>query len=71
LIGSVKLGFEIDNYVGLDRIDKLYTVGAGLTYKLNRSVQIKTEFRQNWLRSNVVGVDYAESIYMLGLRLQQ
>jgi hypothetical protein len=71
LIGTFKLGFGIDNYVGLDRTDKRYTVGTGLTYKLNRSVQIKGEFRQNWLRSNVSGVDYTESIYMIGLRLQR
>ncbi|HXX07351.1 MAG TPA: outer membrane beta-barrel protein [Pseudolabrys sp.] len=71
LIGSLKLGFEIDNYVGLDRVDKIYTVGAGLTYKLDRSVQVKGEFRQNWLHSNVAGVDYAESVFMLGLRLQR
>lgn len=71
LIGSIKLGFEIDNYVGLDRIDKLYAVGAGLTYKLDRSVQVKGEFRQNWLHSNVAGVDYTESVFMLGLRLQR
>jgi hypothetical protein len=71
LIGSLKLGFEIDNYVGLDRVDKLYSVGAGLTYKLDRSVQVSGEFRQNWLHSNVVGVDYTESIFMLGLRLQR
>jgi hypothetical protein len=71
LIGSLKAGFGVDNYVGLDRIDKRYAVGAGLTYKLNRSVQLKGEFRQYWLQSNVAGVDYAESVFMLGLRLQR
>ncbi len=71
LIGSLKFGFGVDDYVGLDRIDKRYLVGAGLTYKLNRSVQVKGEFRQNWLTSNVAGVAYAESVFMLGLRLQR
>jgi len=71
LVGSLKFGFGVDDYIGLDRLDKRYAVGAGLTYKLDRSVQVKGEFRQNWLRSNVAGVDYAESIFMLGLRLQR
>jgi hypothetical protein len=54
-----------------DRVDKRFSAGVGLTYKLNRSAQIKGEFRQDWLRSNVTGVDYAASTFMLGLRLQQ
>jgi hypothetical protein len=71
LIGSLKLGFGIDDYVGLDRIDKRYAAGVGLTYKLSPTVQIKGEFRQNWLRSDVVGADYTESVFLLGLRLQR
>jgi hypothetical protein len=71
LVGSLKLGFGVDDYVGLDRIDKRYSAGAGLTYKLDRSVQVRGEFRQNWLRSNVAGVNYTESIFMLGLRFQR
>lgn len=71
LIGSLKLGYGNDNYVGLDRVDNRYSAGVGLTYKLNRSVQVKGEFRQDWLRSNVEGVDYTASIFTLGLRLQR
>ena len=71
LIGSLKLGFGVDDYVGLDRIDRRYSAGVGLTYKLNRSVQLKGEFRQDWLRSNVVGVDYTASVFMAGLRFQR
>ncbi len=71
LIGSLKLGFGIDDYVGLDRIDKRYAAGVGLTYKLSPTVQVKGEFRQNWLRSDVVGADYTESVFLLGLRLQR
>ena len=71
LIGSVKLGFGTDDYDGLDRLDKHFSAGAGLTYKLNRFAQIKGEFRQDWTRSNVTGVDYTASVFMLGLRLQR
>jgi hypothetical protein len=71
LIGTVKVGFGLDDYVGMDRTDKRYSLGAGLTYKLNRSVQIKGEVRQEWLRSNVTGNNYNATIFLLGVRLQQ
>jgi hypothetical protein len=56
---------------GPDREDKRYSFGLGLTYKLNRTLQVKGEFRQDWLRSNVIGNDYSASIFLLGLRVQQ
>ncbi len=71
LIATLKAGFGVDDYVGLDRQDKRFSAGAGLTYKLNRSVQIKGEFRQDWLRSNVAGNDYTASVFLLGVRLQR
>ena len=71
LIGSVKAGFGDDDYVGSVREDKRYSVGAGLTYKFNRDLQLKGEFRQNWLHSNVAGNNYAESVFLLGLRVQR
>jgi hypothetical protein len=71
LIGSVKLGVGADDYDGLGRLDKHFSAGAGLTYKLNQFAQIKGEFRQDWTRSNVTGNDYTASIFMLGLRLQR
>ncbi len=71
LIGTVKAGFGFDSYTGgVERQDKRYSLGAALTYKLNRMVQIKGEVRQDWLRSNVTGVDYTASVFLLGLRLQ-
>ena len=71
LIGTIKIGFGLDDYVGMDREDKRYSAGVGLTYKLNRSVQIKGEFRQNWLHSNVAGTDYTSSVFLLGIRFQR
>jgi hypothetical protein len=71
LIGSVKAGFGDDDYVGSVREDKRYSVGTGLTYKFSRDLQLKGEFRQNWLRSNVAGNNYAESVFLLGVRIQR
>ena len=54
-----------------DRVDKRFLAGVGLTYKLNRSAQIKGEVREEWLRSNVTGNDYTATIFLLGLRFQR
>jgi len=70
LIATVKAAVGFDKYVGDVREDTRCSVGVGLTYKLNRMAQIKGEFRQDWLRSDVTGVDYTASIFLLGLRLQ-
>lgn len=71
LIGTVKAGFGNDDYKGSDRDDNRYMVGLGLTYKLSRWAQVKGEFRQDWLRSNISGNDYTTSTFLIGLRLQQ
>jgi hypothetical protein len=71
LIGSVRFGFGVDQYVGSTRLDERYVVSAGLSYKLTRSVQIRGELRQEWLHSNVPGVDYTATVGLVGLRLQQ
>lgn len=70
LIGTLKFDYENDDYVGSIRTDKRYTASAALTYKLSRAWQVKGELREEWLRSNVPGVDYSATIAMLGLRWQ-
>ena len=70
LIGSVKGGFGIDDYVGSPRIDHRYYFGAGLTYKLSRFVQIKGEARHEWLDSSQATNDYSANVFLLSLRLQ-
>ena len=79
LIGTLKAGIGQDLYEGTStssgdvagRTDNRYSVGAGLTYKIDRTMQVKGEFQQNWLRSNVTGVDYTASTFLIGLRLQR
>jgi hypothetical protein len=70
LIGSLKAGIGQDEYVGSPRTDNRYYFGAGLTYKLNRFVQIKGEARHEWLVSTQGVNDYAANVFLLGLRLQ-
>jgi hypothetical protein len=77
LIGTVKLGVGLDDYKNSpsatfpEREDKRYSAAAGLTYKLNRSLQLKGEVQQYWLRSNVAGNDYQATVFLLGLRAQR
>jgi hypothetical protein len=71
LIGAVKFNYGYDDYVGSTRKDDRYAISAALTYKLNRLMQVKGEIRQEWLRSTVPGVDYAATVFLLGMRLQR
>jgi len=71
LIGTAKVGYGNDNYVGLDRIDQRMYASIALTYKLTRELQAKAEVRRDWLVSSVPGVDYAANQFLLGLRMQR
>ncbi len=71
LIASAQIGYGNDNYVGLGRDDDRYFASAGLTYKMNRGVQLKGTVRQDWLTSNVSGVAYSATSFLLTLRLQR
>jgi hypothetical protein len=71
LIGSVKVGFGLDDYVGDSREDNRYSAGVGLTYKFDRSWQVKGEVRQDWLHSNFSGNNYSATTFLLGLRWQK
>jgi hypothetical protein len=71
LIGTLQIGYGDDDYVGLDRTDKRASIGAALTYKLNRNFWLKGEARHDRLRSNVADADYDANIFTLGVKLQQ
>ena len=51
LIGTVQAGYGNDDYLGLSREDNRYFVSGGLTYKMNREMQLKGEVRHDWLTS--------------------
>jgi hypothetical protein len=71
LIGTAKLGFGIDDYVGLDRVDHRWYASVALIYKLTRYTQLKAEIRRDWLNSTAPGVNYAADQFLLGIRLQR
>jgi hypothetical protein len=71
LIAIAQVGYGNDNYVGLGRDDNRYFVSGGLTYKLNRDLWLKGIVREDWLTSNVSGVAYQATSFLLTLRLQR
>jgi hypothetical protein len=71
LIANAIVGYENDDYAGLGRTDNHYFAATGLTYKLNREMQLKGEVRQDWLTSNVSGVAYTATTFLLTMRLQK
>jgi hypothetical protein len=70
LIGTVKAGYGTSDYQGSDRFDWRYFAEGDIVYKLTRTVQVKGSIRQEWLRSNVAGVDTDATVVMLGMRYQ-
>jgi hypothetical protein len=47
------------------------SLAAIVPYKFSRELWLKGEVRQEWLRSNVSGVDYDASIFPIGLKAQR
>jgi hypothetical protein len=71
LIGTLKFGYGLDDYVGSSRVDQRFSGAAAVTYKMNRNAQLKGEIRREQRNSNVPDEDYVANIFLLGLRLQQ
>ena len=71
LIGTMKLGYGQDHYVGDGRLDDRFFASVGMTYKLNRDIWLRTEVRQDWLNSNFSGASYQATSVLAGVRLQR
>ncbi len=71
LIAIAKFGYGHDQYVGEGRIDNRYFTSFGLTYKMNPSVQLRSEVRYDWLTSTATGVAYNATSFIVGMRLQR
>jgi hypothetical protein len=70
LIGTARLSYGLDDFVGSPRQDQRYAVSGALIYKLTRTFQVKGEVRQEWRRSNEPGNDYEATMGLVGLRWQ-
>jgi hypothetical protein len=70
LIGTAKLSYGLDDFIGSSRQDQRYAASAALTYKLTRTFLVKGEVRHEWRRSNEPGNDYDATVGLVGLRWQ-
>jgi hypothetical protein len=75
----VRAGYGIDDYKSipcecngfLQRVDNRASLGSMITYKFNRELAMKAEYRYDQLRSNSAGTDYNANVYLLGLQWQR
>ncbi|WP_275247822.1 outer membrane beta-barrel protein [[Pseudomonas] carboxydohydrogena] len=70
LIGTARFGYGTTDYEGT-RFDRRYFAEADLVYKLSRTLAIKGTLRRDWLKSDAPGVNSAETVVMLGVRVQR
>jgi hypothetical protein len=71
LVATLKFTRGFDNYIGSTREDDRYAAVAGITYKLTRELQLKSEIQRIWLRSSIPDADYNATVALIGLRLQR
>jgi hypothetical protein len=76
LIWTARAGYGFDDYVGAsngspERKDTRASLGTALTYKFNRELSLKGEYRYDQLHSNSSGVNYSANAVLVGLKLQR
>jgi hypothetical protein len=79
LIWTVRAGIGFDEYVStpcscngyMERKDTRTSLGTALTYKFNRELSLKGEYRYDQLTSNTPGVNYTASAFLVGLKYQR
>jgi hypothetical protein len=71
LVATLRLTAATDDYVGSPRLDHRFAASTGIIYKLTREIQLKGEYRHEWLRSNSPGNDYDADVFLVGARLQR
>ena len=71
IIGILQTGYGTDNYVGSPLRDYRYFVSAGVTYKMTREVQLRTQVRQDWQIATQPGFGFSATSVLVGMRLQR
>ncbi len=71
IIGILQTGYGTDNYVGSPLRDSRYFVSAGLTYKMTREVQLRTQVRQDWQFASQPGFSFIATSVLVGMHLQR
>lgn len=64
------VGFSRDDFQGIDRTDNIIRAGVDATYMVNRYVHLSGGYRFRLRDSDVANQDFAENIFLVGLKLQ-
>jgi hypothetical protein len=70
LVGTLRAGYGQDRFVGTDRVDDRFFVAGGGVYKLSRMVQLKSDLRAEWNRSNLPMNNVLALTGLFGVRVQ-
>jgi len=71
IIGILQTGYGTDDYIGSPLRDSRYFVSAGLTYKMTREVQLRTQVRQDWQFATQPGFTFTATSALVGMHLQR
>jgi len=71
IIGILQAGYGTDDYVGSPLRDSRYFVSGGLTYKMTREVQLRTQIRQDWQFATQPGFSFTATSMLVGMHLQR
>jgi hypothetical protein len=68
---GVSAGYSTDHYVGINQLDRTYTLGAAAEYHLSREIVLKASATHQQLVSGARGASYAADTVLLGVRFQR
>jgi hypothetical protein len=71
VIGALKGGYGTDDYVGSPLRDTRYFVSAGVTYKMSRELQLRSEVREDWQVATESSFTYEATSVLFGVHLQR
>ncbi len=71
LVGTGKVSRALDLYQGSGRQDERYVTSVAITYMLSRELQLRGEYRREWMQSNTPDNGYKADVFLLGVRLQR
>ena len=67
---TAAVGYQQDDYVGADIVERTLTASLKAEYHLTRSLVIDATVSHQQLKSTVPGSDYTQEVALVGLRLQ-
>ena len=64
------MDYTREEFEETNRVDNTYSLGPGITYQMNRFVHWGFNYSYTQRKSDAVGEDYIENLFLLTVRLQ-